>query len=44
MTFQAEVFFAPSASTDDVAEAGDKAIAILYNGKSTDTHGHHPIS
>ncbi|KAJ8346642.1 hypothetical protein SKAU_G00280430 [Synaphobranchus kaupii] len=34
---QAEVFYAHSASTDDVAEAGEKAMVILYNGKSTDT-------
>lgn len=34
---QAEVFYAHSASTDDVAEAGEKVMVILYNGKSTDT-------
>uniref|UniRef100_UPI00358ECD2A uncharacterized protein n=1 Tax=Myxine glutinosa TaxID=7769 RepID=UPI00358ECD2A len=34
---QAEVFYAHSASTDDVAEAGEKAMVILYNGTSTDT-------
>lgn len=34
---QAEVFYAHSASTDDVAEAGERAMVILYNGKCTDT-------
>ena len=34
---QAEVFFADSASTSNVAEAWEKAIVTLYNGKSRDT-------
>ena len=34
---QAKVFYEHLASTDDVAEAGEKAIVILYNGRSTNT-------
>ena len=34
---QTEVFHAHSTSKDDVAEVGEKAMVILYNGKSTDT-------
>ena len=34
---QAEVFYARSSSTDDVAEAGKKAMVILYNEQSMDT-------
>ena len=34
---QTEVIHAHSTSKDDVAEVGEKAMVILYNGKSTDT-------
>ena len=34
---QAKVFYEHLASKDDVAEAGETAMVILYNGRSTDT-------
>lgn len=34
---QAEVFYAHSASTDDVAEPGENAVTILYYGKLNDS-------
>ena len=34
---QAKVFHSDSASTHDVIDAGEKALALVYNGMLTDT-------